>query len=228
MIDDYSGVVVEVSRAERNALNQMVASKKENIQAMDDTNLLDQIVVEMLAKKYYLNEFGPETHLNGLQAVAFGWLQYDSVYNCCEREVEVIAALFRSVGRTLSDEVLFYNDDAGVPEVPDHRRLINLDNVTEEDMGFLRSAISPVFDTTYHNLAEEEIDTITLAIAKTYYKAARQGVNILDEIQTKIFPLEVKDPYDRVAGTEGHLVDFDANSEAMCAFLYMDDEVKTE
>ena len=222
LIDDYGGVDVEISRAERNAINNMVASKKENIKAEEDANLLDQIVVEMLAKKYYLNEFGPETHLNGLQAVGFGWLQYDSVYNCCEREVEVIAALFRSVGHTLSEEVLFFNNDTGRPEVADHRRLINLDDVTEEDMKFLRGAISPIFETSYHNLTEEEIETITLAIAKTYYKAAKQGVNILDQIKTTIFPLEVHDPYDQVAGTEGHLVDYDENSKAMRAFLYMD------
>ena len=228
LIDEYGGVDVEVSRAERNALNSMVASKKENIQAEEDANLLDQIVVEMLAKKYYLNEFGPDTHLNGLQAVGFGWLQYDSVYNCCEREVEVIAELFRSVGRTLSEEVLFYNDDAGIPEVKDYRRLINLDDVTEEDLIFLRSAISPIFDTSYHNLTEEEIETITLAIAKTYYKAARQGVNILDQIETTIFPLEVHNPYDQVAGTEAHLIDYDANSKAMREFLYMDDGLEKE
>ena len=228
LMDDYGGVEVEVSRAERNALNQMVASKKENIQAEEDANLLDQIVVEMLAKKYYLNEFGPDTHLNGLQAVGFGWLQYDSVYNCCEREVEVIAALFRSVGHTLSEEVLFYNNAAGVPEVEDHRRLINLDDVTEEDMTFLRGAISPIFNTSYHNLTEEEIGTITLAISKTYYEASRQGVNILDQIETTIFPLEVHDPYDQVAGTEGHLVDRDANSKSMRAFLYMDDGLETK
>ena len=228
LIDDYGGVDVDITRAERNALNQMVASKKETIQAQEDANLLDQIVVEILAKKYNLNEFGPDTHLNGLQAVGFGWLQYDSTYNCCEREVEVIAALLRIVGHTLSEEVLFYNSEAGVPEVADHRRLVNLDDMTEEDMKFLRGAISPIFETTYHNLTEEEITTITLAIAKTYYYASRQGVNILDQIETAIFPLEVKEPYDHVGGMEGHLVDYKANSKAMCAFLYMDDEVKTE
>ena len=48
-------------------------------------------------------------------------------------------------------------------------------------------------------------------------------MNILDQIETTIFPLEVHDPYDMVAGTEGHLVDYDANSKAMRAFLYLND-----
>ena len=223
LIDDYDGVVVNVSRAERNALNQMVASKKENIQAKEDTNLLEQIAIEMMAKEYYLNEFGPDTQLNGLQAVGFGWLQYDSVYNCCEREVEVVAGLFRSVGHTLSEEVLFFTDEAGKPEIPDNRRLINLDDVTDEDMTFLRQAISPIFSTSYHNLTEEEISGFTLALAWAYYKASRQGVNILERIETTIFPLEVHDPYVRIGGVEGHLVDKEANSVEMRKFLYTDE-----
>ena len=63
LIDAYEGVDVEVSRAERNALNAMVASKKENIQASASTNTLEQILVEMFANEYYLNDFGPDTHL---------------------------------------------------------------------------------------------------------------------------------------------------------------------
>ena len=223
LIDDYDGVVVDVSRAERNALNQMVASKKENIQAMEDTNLLEQIAIELMAKEYYLNDFGPDTELNGLQAVAFGWLQYDSVYNCCQREVEVVAGLFRSVGHTLSEEVIFYTDKAGAPDIPDNRRLINLDDVTDEDMTFLRQAISPIFSTSYHNLTEEEISSFTLALAWAYYKASRQGVNILERIETTVFPLEVHDPYVQIGGVEGHLVDREANSVAMRNFLYTDE-----
>ena len=52
-----------------------------------------------------MTEFGPETHLNGLQAVAFGWLQYDSVYNCCLRDAEIVASLFRSCAATLKEAV---------------------------------------------------------------------------------------------------------------------------
>ena len=220
LIDSYGGVTVEVTRPERNALNAMVISKKENIQAMEDSNLLEQIIVEMLAKEYYLNEFGPETHLNGLQAVAFGWLQYDSVYNCCERELEVIASLFKGVGHTINEEVILYTDEDDVPVTDDSRRPINLDHVTEEDIVFLQEAVGPIFEMSYHNLEEEQILGITLTIARVSYLAAKQGVNILDQIETAIFPLEVLRPYDMVAGAKGHLVDYEANSAAMRKFLY--------
>ena len=103
LIDNYGGVTVDVSRAERNALNSMVASKKDSLQAQADAGFLNQLMIEMLAQDYYLDDFGPETHLNGLQAVGYGWLQYDSVYNCCLRESEVVSNLFASVASTLSD-----------------------------------------------------------------------------------------------------------------------------
>ena len=51
LIDAYGGVTIDVTRAERNALNSMVSAKKEDIQAMKDSNLLDQVVVELLAKE---------------------------------------------------------------------------------------------------------------------------------------------------------------------------------
>ena len=69
LIDTYGGVNVDVTRAERNALNGMVASKKEDIQDKVDSGLLTQIAIEMLANESYLNNYGPDTHLNGLQAV---------------------------------------------------------------------------------------------------------------------------------------------------------------
>lgn len=222
LIDDFGGVTVEVSRAERNALNAMVSSKKENLQQMADANLLDQLALELLAKEYYLTEFGPETHLNGLQAVAFGWLQYDSVYNCCLRDAEIVASLFRSCAATLKEEVVFYTNDFEAPKVNDSRRLINLDNVSEEDMEFLRQAISPIFETTYHNLEEDAIDSITLTLARISYLASRQGADILDQMMTNVFPLEAKDPYDTVAGAKGHLVDKEKNSKEMKKFLYSD------
>ena len=226
LIDAYGGVNVDVTRAERNALNGLVSAKKENIQARDDANLLDQLASELLAKEYYLNEFGPDTHLNGLQAVGFGWLQYDSVYNCCERDVEVIAALFHSVGKTLHEEVLFYDNAHDIPETDDYRRIINLDEMSEEDLMFLRQAISPIFNVSYHNLTEDEIVSITLALAKVSYLASRQGADILDQMQCTIFPLEAKDSYDQVAGVYGHLIDYEANSKAMKEFLYGDDSLK--
>ena len=224
LIDAYEGVNVEVTRAERNALNSMVASKKENIQAMADDNLLEQIAVDLLADEYYLNEFGPDTHLNGLQAVGYGWLRYDSVYNCCERELEVVAGLFRSVGSILKEEIAFYTDEYDRPELADSRRIINLDHVSDDDMAFIRQAISPIFNTAYHNLSEEEIASVTLALARTSYHASRQGADILDRIETAIFPLEAQEPYELVAGAEGHLIDYEKNGREMRKFLYHQDE----
>ena len=224
LIDAYGGVTIDITRAERNALNSMVSAKKEDIQAMKDSNLLDQVVVELLAKEYYLTDFGPATTINGLQAVAYGWLQYDSVYNCCEREMAVVGNLFRKVGEELHKEVVFYTNDAkSVPDIDDGRRVMNLDEITDEDIAFLRNAISPIFDMTYNNLPEEDIISITLALARVSYLASRQGANILDQMETRVFPLEAKDPIDLVAGAKGHIVDFEANSKAMKEYLYADD-----
>ena len=224
LIDDYGGVNVEVTRAERNALNGLVSTKKEDIQAMRDSNLLDQVLVELLAKEYYLEDFGPDTLLNGLQAVAFGWLQYDSVYNCCEREMAVVGDLFRKVGEELHHSVVFYDNSANaVPGTSDGRRVINLDEITDDDISFLRTAIRPIFDMTYNNLPEEDITSITLALARVSYLASRQGANILDQMEMKVFPLEAKNPPDTVAGAKGHLVDFEANSKAMKEYLYAED-----
>ena len=222
LIDSYGGVTVDITRAERNALNGMVASKKWSLEKMAGSGLLDQIAIELLASEYYLNEYGPDTHLNGLQAVGFGWLQYDSVYNCCEREVEVNADLFNSIADYISDRVLFYTNDAEAPESTDDRRIVNLDEPTEDDIAFLRELIDPIFQKSYNNLEDEDITAISLTLARVAYQASRQGVSIFDSLETSIFPLEATEEYDVVAGIEGHLVDYEANAEAMKAFLYSD------
>ena len=222
LIDDYGGVDIDITRAERNALNGMVASKKKSLQAQADSGLLSQAVIELLASEYYLNDYGPETHLNGLQAVGYGWLQYDSVYNCCERDVKVIAKLFGSVGRTVADKVVFYTNDSDVPEEEDGRRAINLDDITDEDIEFLRQLVDPIFQTSDNNLTEEDILRISEALVRTAYLASRQGVNIFDSVDYTVFPLEAQDEYDIVAGSVGHLVDYEKNEEAMKAFLFAD------
>ena len=224
LIDNYGGVDIDITRAERNALNGMVSSKKESLQAQANMGLLSQAVIESLAKEYYLNEFGPDTHVNGLQAVGFGWLQYDSVYNCCEREVEVIASLFESVGKTISDKVTLYTNESGKPEVDDARRPINLDDMTEEDTDFLYLQMEPIFQMSYHNLTDEDIASISMALARTAYLASRQGVDIFDEehLACAVFPLEATQEYDIVAGAKGHLADVESNAAAMREFLFAD------
>ncbi len=224
MIDEYGGVNVDISRAERNALNGMVASKTASVQKQADSGLLSQAVVEMLAQQYYLNEYGPNTHLNGLQAVGYGWLQYDSVYNCCLREANVNADLFDSISKTLNQKVVFYTDSADYPEEVNDRRVINLDDMTDDDIAFLRELVDPIFQMSYNNLTEEEIVGIGKTLARVAYQAARQGVNIFESLETAVFPLEAENPYDIVAGTEGHLVDYEANSLKMKEFLFAERE----
>ena len=54
LVDTYGGVVVNVTRPERNALNQLVSAKKEQLLNQEGVGLLTQTVVEMLAEEYYL------------------------------------------------------------------------------------------------------------------------------------------------------------------------------
>ena len=222
MIDAYGGVDVDISRAERNALNGMVASKKNALQAQVSKGLLSQAIVEMLAEEYYLTEFGPDTHLNGLQAVGYGWLQYDSVYNCCGREAKIIAKFFDSIGRSISELVQFYTNETGAPEESDGRRLINLDEVTEADYNFIRNEMAPIFQMSYNNLTEDEIYSISIALARVAYQASRQGVDLFEHLQFKVFPLEALEPYDIIAGTTGHLVNKEANAAAIWQFINQD------
>lgn len=223
LIDEYGGINVDITRAERNAINGMVASKKIRLQEEVASGQLGQTVIDMLAQEYYLNDFGPNTHLNGLQAVGFGWLQYDSVYNCCERDAEVVAALFHSAGNYIADKVALYTDKSGEPEDTFGRRAINMDNITDEDYQFLREQIAPIFQMSVNNMKEDEIRTITLSLAHIAYQAEREGTSIFDLIRTTILPLEATKPYDIVAGTKGHLVDTEANIQAVKEFLYSED-----
>ena len=220
LIDAYGGVDVDLSRAERNALNGLVSSKRRSLQSQAGSNLLTQHALDMLEGDYHLTDFGPDTHLNGLQAVAYGWLQYDSVYNCCEREVEVIADLFDRVGIEINKEVAFYTDATGAPDAGETRHPINLDNVTEEDRKFLSESLSPIMEMSYTNLSQEDFSDMALAFARAAYAASREGVDILDNLEREIMPLEAKNPYEIVAGTEGHVIDYEANSKAMKEFLY--------
>ena len=224
LIDSYGGVTVDISRAERNALNGMVASKHKSLQAQADAGLLSQLAMELLAKEYYLNDFGPDIHLNGLQAVGFGWLQYDSVYNCCQREVAVIADLFNSVAKTIGETVVLYTNETGLPEDVGGRRAMNLDDLTDSDIDFLRRSVAPIFEMSYNNMEDDVILGITTTLARAAYEASRQGVNIFEHLDNAIFPLEATDPYDIIAGAKGHIIDKEANQAAMKAFLYEDHE----
>ena len=223
LIDNYGGVDVDISRAERNALNGMVGSKTNQLQAQAENGTMSQQTLDMLSKEYYLTEFGPDTHLNGLQAVGYGWLQYDSVYNCCEREVKVVANLFHAVSTTVGEKLVFYTDATGYPDDVQGRRAINLDNISEDDYIFLMQQIAPIFQMSYNNLSEDDIKAISLALARTAYVASRQGVNIFDSLEYRVMPLEAQNEYDVIAGAKGHIVDKDAYKAVIMDFLYGED-----
>ena len=174
----------------------------------------------MMETEYHLNEFGPDTKLNGLQAVGYGWLQYDSVYNCCEREIAIVSGLFKKISEDINEEAVFYTDKTGAPDTTDSHRAINLDNITEDDRAFLMKELSPIIQTSYNNLTKEEFMDMSIALARAAYVASREGVDIFDNIDNSVFPLEAKEPYDLVAGIEGHLIDYEKNSIQMKDFLY--------
>ncbi len=220
LIDDYGGVNVDISRAERNALNGMVASKKNQLLAEVDAGFLTQALVDALAQEYYLTDFGPDTHLNGLQAVGFGWLQYDSVYNCCERDAKVIGDFFESCSSVVGQKIAFYTNEIKCPDELSGRRPINLDDMTEDDYAFIREQIDPIFQKSFNNLTEDKIRDITLAMARVAFQASRQGVDIFDSVKAMVLPLEAKNEYDIIAGAKGHLVDKEANSAAIREFLF--------
>ena len=224
LIDDYGGVDIDISRAERNALNGMVASKKNQLLAKIDAGFLTQAIVDSLAQDYYLTDFGPGTHLNGLQAVGFGWLQYDSVYNCCEREAKVISNFFNSCGTVIAKKVAFYTNDIACPDELSGRRAINLDDMTDSDYEFIRQQIAPIFQKSFNNMPEDAIRSIATALARGAFQASRQGVNIFDSLEYMILPLEAKNEYEIIAGAKGHLVDKEANSAAIRDFLFREDE----
>ena len=219
LIDAYGGVEVDITRSERNALNAMVSAKKEDITTMANIGILEQMLVENLASEYYLEEWGEDVHLNGLQAVAFGWLQYDSVTSCCIREGRVISDLFSKVGRSMLEKVVFYTAEDGMPELTDARRPIDLYNLTDDDRVFLMELIQPIFDKSYHNLTDDQIVDIALTLGKAAYRAQKEGLDAFDSVVPAVFPLEAGGPYTWVAGREGLVVDYDENSKAMTAFM---------
>ena len=157
--------------------------------------------------------------------MAFGWLQYDSVYNCCERDAEVVSSLFASTGAAIRDSIIFYDDDADVPTEDEirGRRPINIDHMSEEDISYFRMELNPIFEKSYNNMEEEDILSIALALVRTSYLAAKQGLNIFENIDIKIFPLEAKQEYVTVAGAKGHIVDYEKNSKEMKQFLFNED-----
>ena len=67
-------------------------------------------------------------------------------------------------------------------------------------------------------------DVLTLALARIAYAGAKQGVDVFTAgLETMVLPLEARNEYDIVAGAKGHLIDKQANIEAIEEFLYKED-----
>jgi len=88
--------------------------------------------------------------------------------------------------------------------------------------------MAPIFQMAYHNLSEEDIHNISIALARASYAGSRQGFDIFDHLEYKVFPLEVREPYNSVAGAKGHLVDYAANKKAMEDFLFSEEMLPEE
>ena len=83
--------------------------------------------------------------------------------------------------------------------------------------------MDPIFQMAYHNLTETDIVNISNALVRAAYLASRQGVNVFNNLEYKIFPKEAKKPYDMIAGIMGHLVDYAENEKEMKEFLFAEE-----
>ncbi len=221
VIDTYGGVTLDVSREERNALNGMVASKAESALTALMNLGADETAFNSILEQYYLLDYGPETHLSGIQAVGYGWLQYDSVINCCMREVEVIGQLFFKMRQFVEERAVFYQGKAEMPTEAelDSRRPIDTDAMTDEDKAFLAELLQPVFNKSYHNLTDDQIGSIVEAILRSAYGDPGQRDSTFNVIQLEILPLEYDHERTLIGGYEGTVVDYTANKQALELFL---------
>lgn len=220
LIDEYGGITLDITRAERNALNGMVASKKRTLENILANQGLGTALFDSLFEEYYLLEHGPDTQLSGIQAVGYGWLQYDTVANCCTRAATVIAQLFFQVRAYVDERVVFYTDARAMPEELDGKRPINADHMTEEDERYVTQLLAPIFEQSYNNLTDEQIVSITRAILKTAYAAYEQEEDVFDMIQFQIMPLENGQLPVELGGVNGIVVDYEQNALALNQFLY--------
>ncbi|MDO4547088.1 MAG: LCP family protein [Clostridia bacterium] len=222
LIDYYGGVTLDVTREERNALNDMVGSKRREIEVALGSLELDATLFDALFETYYLDSYGSDVHLSGLQAVGYGWLQYDSVANCCLRDVKVIAQLFFQVEKTAEQRLVFYDSESGEPDVSDGRFAINLDDMSQEDAEQIERVIRPIFDESAHNLTSEQRDEISLAMIRSVYEANKAGIEQFEQIEYIVLPLEYQQEYTTIGGIDGHVIDKQANIHALRQFLQGD------
>ena len=81
--------------------------------------------------------------------------------------------------------------------------------------------ISPIFDKSYNNMSEEEIRETGMIIVRTAYNAAKEGVNIFEDVVHAVLPIEApNEEYTTIAGQQGMIIDVEANIKAINDFLY--------
>lgn len=216
LIDDFGGVTLNITRAERNALNGMVGSKVAGATSAMENLGLDESAYNKILDAYYLLGYGPNTHVSGIQAVGYGWLQHDSVEECCRREVEVISQLFFNMRAFVEEQAFFYADESELPKDLMGKRPIKTGALTGDDRDFVYQLLSPVFNRSYHNLTRQQIDSILEAII---HSGPSTEIGY-ESIQQNILPLEYQDEKTNIAGVDGIVVDYAANKDALDRFLF--------
>lgn len=227
LIDYYGGVYIDLSRADRNAINGLLGDKVAHMENELADLGLDASQFLELTTQYYLNDYGPDTHLSGMQSVAFGWLQYDSVLNCCMREVEVISQLFFQMSEYVRAHANIYTTEtqAGLAaEADPGKRSINLDDISPEDEAFLLNMIKPIIDRSYTNLDDDFLMAMFETILRRDIIDRAAGHEGIDSIQYLLIPTGDSIAYEReINGIRGRVIDFPKNIEALDQFIYATD-----
>ncbi len=221
LIDDFGGVKVDVTRGERNALNGMVASKVKSAQTALSSLELDENMYQNLLETNFLADFGVDTHLNGLQAVGYGWLQYDTVYNCCQRELAVITSLFEMMRDYLVERVQLYSGSEAPEDGDPTKRQINKDNITDEDRAYVLQLLSPLVDRSFNNLSREQIDGIIETILRSTDDERALFPLVIINTLPEVSPLSGGEPpTTMIGGVNGIVVDLDAARLFVNTFLF--------
>jgi len=223
LLDEYGGVYVDLSRAERNAINGLLDDKVHHLETQMMDLGLDATSFQELVEAYYLNEYGPNTHLNGIQAVAYGWLQYDSVEECCLREVDVISQFFFQVSKFVLDRTFIYTGEtiASLESADPLLRPVNLDALTEEDRQYLYDMAAPIFTRAYSNLSEDEVVDWLVAILRTMHNGSLSGKAPFDVVEFRMIPESNTHPYEQIVdGTRGLVIDYEQNAQILDDFLF--------
>ena len=226
LIDSYGGVYLDITREERNAANQIIDSRvtyaaeaAASEYAEEATDAVSRAIASAAYSEYAIGGYGEDTHLNGLQAVVYGGMYYDSVYNSCIRQMAVIRELFARVGERIDEKYVLYTSEDEIPE-GDKRIAVNINAMTAEQKADIVAIAQPVLDKSTGNVSQKTFETIVLLCVQADYMAQKYGGNLFDLVETLILPLEAQDETVEIAGESGHVIDVEANAAAAVEFLY--------